>query len=96
MEIDSYFKICWVLHQLTQQTEKRSSKRKKKKAKKEMGRKNTLERSLSLDDVRLAASDMLTAAPLPEALWDARLELVDDVLRRLLLLPFPFKEVLLV
>ena len=69
---------------------------KKKKAKKEIGRTNTLERSLSRDDVRLVASDMLAAAPLPELLWDARLELVDDVLRRLLLLPFPLKEVLLV
>lgn len=69
---------------------------KKKKAKKGIGRTNTLERSLSRDDVRLVASDMLAAAPLPEPLWDARLELVDDVLRRLLLLPFPLKEVLLV
>lgn len=68
----------------------------KKKATKEIGRTNTLERSLSRDDVRLVANDMLAAAPLPEALWDARLELVDDVLRRLLLLPFPLKEVLLV
>lgn len=68
----------------------------KKKATKEIGRTNTLERSLGRDDVRLVANDMLAAAPLPEALWDARLELVDDVLRRLLLLPFPLKEVLLV
>lgn len=68
----------------------------KKKATKEIGRTNTLERSLSRDDVRLVANDMLAAAPFPEALWDARLELVDDVLRRLLLLPFPLKEVLLV
>ena len=49
----------------------------------------TLERNLSLDEVRLVANDMLADVPFPEALWDTLLELLDVVFRRLFRLPFP-------
>ena len=49
----------------------------------------TFERSRSRDDVRLVANDKSAEDPLPEVMWDAMLELLDEVFRRLLLLPFP-------
>lgn len=50
----------------------------------------TLERIRNRDDVRLVANDTSAEVPLPEVMWDnALLELLDEVFRRLLLLPFP-------
>lgn len=49
----------------------------------------TFERIRSRDDVRLVANDKSAEDPLPEVMWDAMLELLDEVFRRLLLLPFP-------
>lgn len=45
-------------------------------------------RDRSLDDVRLVAND-ISDVIFPDELWEMLLELLDDVWRRLLRLPFP-------
>lgn len=45
-------------------------------------------RDRSLDDVRLVAND-ISDVTFPDELWEMLLELLDDVWRRLLRLPFP-------